>query len=240
MRKVLIVVVVLLIGGLIAADRIGVVIAQNEIGRQIANQYNLQKRPKVSIAGFPFLTQAIGGSYDKITVNIGDWTQQSVTVHELKIQMSGLHAPLSDVINNNTSNITADTGTASAIIPFEALKQQAPKEVKEISASGSDLLIKGTVKANLPVVGVVTSDLTATVKLKATAQGIQVTPDTVQNSGGQSIPIGLLSQRLSFLVPVRNLPIGSRISQVDVTPTGLRVAATANNVRFSQLPNTGV
>lgn len=240
MRKVLIVLAVLLIGAVIAADRVGVVIAQNEIGRQIANQYNLQKQPKVSIGGFPFLTQAISGSYDSITVDIGDWTQQDVTVHDLKVKISGLHAPLSDVINNNTSKMVADTGTASAIIPFDALKKRAPSGVKEISASGSDLLLKGTVSGTFPVVGAVSSDMTVTVKLKATASGIQVTPDTVQNSGGPTVPVGLLSSRFSFVVPVHNLPIGSRISQIDVTPTGLRVAATANNVRFSELSNTGV
>jgi len=235
MRKVLIAIAVLLIGGLIAADRIGVVVAQNEIGRHIANQYNLQKQPKVSIGGFPFLTQAISGNFDKITVDIGDWTQQNVTVHELKIEISGLHAPLGDVINNNISNITADTATASAIIPFDAIQKQAPPQVKEISASGSDLQLKGT----WSVAGLISAPLTVTVKLSATAQGIAVTPQTVQNANGPKVPVGLLQQSLTFVVPVRNLPIGSRISQVDVTPTGLRVAATANNVRFSQFPNTG-
>src|SRR6476619_7451803 len=104
MRKVLIVIAVLLIGGLIAADRIGVVVAQNEIGRRMAQQNNLPNDPRVTIHGFPFLTQAVGGTYDRIDVNVGDWTTpQKVTVHELKVQFSGLHASLNDVINNNTS-----------------------------------------------------------------------------------------------------------------------------------------
>ncbi len=232
MRKVLIVIAVLLVGGLIAADRIGVVVAQNEIGRKVAQQNNLPRTPKVTIHGFPFLTQAIGGTYDKIDVRVGDYTEQDVTVHDLNIELSGLHASLGDVINNNTSNITADTGTASAIIPFEAIQQRAPSSVKSISANGSDLQLKGTFSAG--VFGNVSG--TVTVKLSPTSKGIAVTPDTVQTGSGPKIPVGLLEGALTFIIPVRNLPIGSRISQVEVTPTGLRVGATANNIRFSELP----
>jgi hypothetical protein len=43
-------------------------------------------------------------------------------------------------------------------------------------------------------------------------------------------------QRLTFTVPVQNLPIGSRISKVEVTPNGLLLAATADNVKFNELP----
>ena len=232
MRKVLIVIAVLLIGGLIAADRIGVVVAQNEIGRKVAQQNNLPNTPKVTIHGFPFLTQAIGGTYDRIDVSVGDYTEQDVTVHDLKIELSGLHASLGDVINNNTSNITADTGTASAIVPFDAIQKRAPSQVKSISASGSDLQLKG----DFSVAGFISTPLTITVKLAATSKGIAVTPDTVQATTGPKIPVGLLQATLTFVIPVRNLPIGSRISQVEVTPTGLRVGATANNVRFADLP----
>jgi hypothetical protein len=232
-RKVLIVIAVLLIGGLIAADRIGVMVAQNEIGRKVAQQNNLPETPKVSIHGFPFLTQAIGGTYDRIDVNVGDYTTpENITVHDLKIQLSGLHASLGDVINNNTSNITADTGTASAIIPFDVIQKRAPSSVKSISASGSDLQVKGT----FSVAGFIRTPLTITARLATTAKGIAVTPDTVQGATGPSIPVGLLQQTLTFVVPVSNLPIGSRISQIEVTPTGVRVAATANNVHFSELP----
>jgi hypothetical protein len=230
MRKVLLVLVILLAGGVVVADRIGVRVAQDEIAKQVAAQYNLQRKPGVSIHGLPFLTQAIGGEYDQIDVNIGDWTQQNVTVSDLKIEVTGLKAPLNEVISGNTSNMTARTATASAIVPYDVIKKRAPQGVKGISAEGKDLKLQGT----YAFLGF-NADVTMVVSVKATPQGIAITPQSVQTGVG-SIPISVLQQRLTFTMPVRNLPIGSRISKVEVTPDGLRVAATADNVKFNDLP----
>jgi hypothetical protein len=184
----------------------------------------------VNIHGFPFLTQAIGGQYDQIDVNIGNWTQQDITVSDLKIQLSGLKAPLMDVLNGDNSRMAARTATASAIVPYDVIKKRAPQGVKEISAQGKDLRLRGT----FAFLGFNT-DVTMVVAVKATRQGIAITPDSVQ-TGGAAIPISILQQRLTFTVPVQNLPIGSRISKVEVTPNGLLVAATADNVKFNDLP----
>jgi hypothetical protein len=230
MRKVLLVLVILLAGGVVVADRVGVKVAQDEIAKQVAAQYNLSRKPGVSIHGFPFLTQAIGGEYEQIDVNIGDWTQQDITVSDLKIELTGLKAPLSEVIRGDNSNMTARTATASAIVPYDVIKKRAPKGVNGISAEGKDLKLQGT----FAFLGV-NADVTTVVSVKATPQGIALTPQSVQTGAG-SIPISVLQQRLTFTVPVSNLPIGSRISKIEVTPTGLRVAATADNVKFNDLP----
>lgn len=232
MRKVLIVLVVLLVVGMIAADRIGVTVAQNEIGNRVAAQYKLPRKPDVSIGGFPFLTQAVAGKYDEIDVNIGDWTQQNITVHDLQVKLTGLSAPLSDVVNNNTSNVVADTATASAIIPYDTIKSIAPNGVDSLTATPEGLELKGTFQ-----VAGFSVPATIVVKVGAAPGGIAVTPVSVKASLGPSLPANFLKNRLGFVVPIQNLPIGSRISQVDPTPTGLKVAATANNVHFSNLPS---
>jgi hypothetical protein len=230
MRKVLLVLVILLAGGVVVADRLGVKVAQDEIAKQVAAQYNLPRKPGVTIHGVPFLTQAIGGEYDQIDVSIGDWTQQNITISDLKIELTGLKAPLSEVISGNNSNMAARTATASAIIPYDVIKKRAPKGVKGISPEGKDLKLQGT----YAFLGFNT-DVTMVVSVKATPDGIAITPQSVQTAAS-SIPVSVLQQRLTFTVPVRNLPIGSRISKVEVTPNGLRVAATADNVKFNDLP----
>ena len=58
--------------------------------------------------------------------------------------------------------------------------------------------------------------------------------NTPQSANG--VPLSLIQAPLSFVVPVQNLPVGSRISDIKVTPDGLLVAATTNDVKFSQLP----
>lgn len=229
MRKVLLVFVILLLAGLLAADRLGVRRAETEIGRQISAQYALDRQPEVNIHGFPFLTQAVGGEYQRIDVAIGDWTQQQVTMKDVRIRMDDVRAPLSEVAKGDTTGIVAGTATASAIVPYEAIRQRAPKEVKAIAPKGSDLQIEGT----YAVLGV-TADITAIVTLEATAKGIEIIPKSVGSQGVQ-VPLAGVQQSLRWTVPVTDLPVGSRISRVEVTPGGLRVTATARNVDLATL-----
>ncbi|GAA4242546.1 hypothetical protein GCM10022254_75990 [Actinomadura meridiana] len=230
MRKVLLVLLVLVAVGLVAADRLGVRIAQDKIGEQVAAQYNLQQQPGVTIHGIPFLTQAIGGDYDHIEVTIDSWTQQGVTVTGVKVDMRGVSAPLSEVTKGSAANVTARTATASAVIPYDVIQKEAPREVKRIGPKGDDLSVdlKGTFLGR-PMTS------TAIVKVKPTSRGITVTPVSVGSDGGPQIPVAMVRQQLTWTVPIADLPVGSRISEIQPTPEGLRVAATAENVRLNDL-----
>ncbi|HEY7482993.1 MAG TPA: DUF2993 domain-containing protein [Streptosporangiaceae bacterium] len=233
MRKVLLVLLIILIVGVIAADRVGVAVAQDQIAKQVAAQNNLPRKPDVKIHGIPFLTQAIGGEYKKIDVGIGQMTQQGVTLEDVQVELDNVKAPLSDVINGDTSNVVAGTATASAIVPYEAVERRAPSAVKSISANGSNLQVKGS----MTVLGF-TGDVTIVAAVRATAKGIGVTPQSVRTGSGPAVPLALLQQRFTFTVPVKDLPLGSRISKVEVTSDGLRIAATADNVRLNEVPRT--
>ncbi|GGV19710.1 hypothetical protein GCM10010182_46770 [Actinomadura cremea] len=232
MRKALVVLLVLVVGGLIAADRIGVRIAQDEIARQVAAQEGLARQPDVTIHGFPFLTQAAGGEYDHIEVSIGEYTEQDVTLSGVRVDMRGVRAPLSEIASGNTANVTARTATASAVIPYPVIEEQAPKEVEGLAPKGEDL----EVDLAGAVMGFQLSGK-AVVSLEATAKGIAVTPKSVAPDGGPQIPLALVQRQLTWVVPVTDLPVGSRISRIEPTPDGLRVSATAQNVQLSDLQN---
>lgn len=229
MRKALLGLLIVVAVGLVVADRVGVRIAQNRIGQQVAAQYNLPRQPDVTIHGIPFLTQVVGGEYDHITVDIGDWTEQGVTVSDVTVDMRGLNAPLSDVINGDTTNMTADTAAASAIIPYDVIKKEAPKEVRSIGPKGNDLSVDLTGS----VLGVQVNG-TAVVSVKPTSKGIAITPESV-GEGAAQMPLTLVRQQLTWVVPVRDLPIGARISGIQPTAGGLKVAATAHNVNLNDL-----
>jgi uncharacterized protein with GYD domain len=233
MRKVLVVLLILLVGGVIAADRLGVGMAEDEIAKQVAAQYQLDQRPQVTIHGFPFLTQAIGGTYEKIDVSLGQWTQQGVTVRDAQLRLSGVRAPLSDVINGNSSQVTVRTATASAVVPYTVVQKYAPQGVKGLSAKGSDLQAKVTGA----FFGIsVSGDLVASIK--ATSKGIAITPQSIA-TGGTQVPLAVLQQRYTFTVPTRNLlPLGARVTDIQVLPDGLRIAATADDLKLENLSKT--
>ncbi|MGH8967492.1 MAG: LmeA family phospholipid-binding protein, partial [Actinomycetes bacterium] len=130
----------------------------------------------------------------------------------------------------SAANITARTATASAVIPYDVIKKEAPKEVKRIGPKGDDLEVdlEGTFLGR-------PKTTTAVVRVKPTARGISVTPVSVGSDGGPQVPLALVKRQLTWVVPVADLPVGSRISVIQPTPDGLRVGATAKNVRLNDL-----
>ena len=106
MRKLLIFVIILA-GLLVAADRIGVVVADHEIAGHIQTAYHLPSKPSVSVHGFPFLTQVISGHYDEIDMSTRQLTTQGVTVSNLTAQLTGVRAPLSDLTGHGSATISA-------------------------------------------------------------------------------------------------------------------------------------
>jgi hypothetical protein len=233
MRKVLLVVLVLLIGGLFAADRFAVNRAESEISRQVAAQYGLRERPSVKIGGFPFLNQVVIGRYDRIDVGIKAWTEQGVTVQDVRIRLDGLNGPLGDLVNGDRSRLRAKKATGSAVIPYAVILQQATAQgaqgVKKISRSGNNLLLEGT----YPVLAR-NVDLGVIVSLKPTTQGIVVTPQTVNAGGLTDVPIALLQKNLTYTIPIVGLPMGAKITSVVPEDGGVRVTSSASDVPLNE------
>jgi len=68
--RALLVVVLLLVGLAVVADRVAVGVAETRVGEQLAAEGGLAGTPEVDITGFPFLTQAIGGRYDEVRISL--------------------------------------------------------------------------------------------------------------------------------------------------------------------------
>ncbi|MDO3651197.1 LmeA family phospholipid-binding protein [Nocardia mangyaensis] len=231
MRGLLILIVVLAIA-LVVGDRVAVVLAQNEIARAIAAEYELPGPPSVTIGGFPFLTQAVEGSYHTIDVGVGDWTGQDTTVNDLAVRLSDVAAPLADVIDKRTSSLVATTATATAVVPYDTVENFAPSGVESIADSPDGLRVTGTFSIQgIPV------PATVFVTVTPTEDGIEVTPISAQPAiGGPTIPLAMLRQTLTFVVPLQQLPLGARLTEIQPGADGLHVTAVANEVSLSDLP----
>ncbi|MRH89725.1 DUF2993 domain-containing protein [Nocardia sp. SYP-A9097] len=231
MRGLLILIVVLMIA-LVVGDRIAVGMAQNEIGRKIATDYHLPQQPSVDIGGVPFLTQAVDGNYRDIHIRVGDWTEQNLSVHDLDVKLTDVSASLTDLLNNRTSNLVAGSATATAVVPYDAVRGFAPEGVESISNGPDGLRVSGTFTAQgIPV------PATVVVTVAPTADGIEVTPVSVQAAaGGPAIPLAMLRETLTFTVPLQKLPLGAQLTAIQPGPDGLHVTAVARDVHFSDLP----
>ena len=119
----LVVLVLLLVG----ADFGAAAYAEHMISQKARTQLQLTDDPSVTIHGFPFLTQALGGDYSHISVSaagvpVGDKLQDVA----LNAELEDVTAPLSDLTNGNTKAITIGKLTGSVTIKAADLARVAP------------------------------------------------------------------------------------------------------------------
>jgi hypothetical protein len=227
MRKLLIGVAVLIVL-LVAADRIGVAVAENQIAERLQTAYKLPAKPGVSITGFPFLTQVVAGDYSEIDVSVSQVQANGTTLHDLTVKLTGVHASVSQVLGSGSSSVTADQAAGSAVVTFATVEQHLPHGFR-LASDGKNLTVSGKVSYHgfhVPV--------TATVALRISDSGIRVTPVDVTIPGGISLPVSAYSRKLGVTVPLGALPLHLHLTGVHVTSGGVRISAAASNVQFAK------
>jgi len=227
MRKLLIGVAVLAVL-LVAADRISVAVAENQISDRLTSAYGLPDKPGVSIAGFPFLTQVATGDYRQIDVSASQVPADGATLHNLNVRLSGVHATVGQVLGNGSSMVTAERAAGSAMVGFGAVDRRLPGGFR-LRPDGKNLSVSGRLAyhgAHIPV--------SATVALGVSDSGIRVTPVRVDVPGIPGLPVSAYSSQLRVVVPLSTLPLHLHLTSVHVTPDGLRIAASARHVQFAR------
>lgn len=225
MRKLIIFLIVLVLL-LVGADRGAMYAAQSAVSKQLASSYDLDPAPKVTIHGFPFLTQAVKGTYDQIDVDMAEVTRDNVRVENVKARLYGVHAPISEVISN-ARRITASRATGTGLVPFDIVKKRLPDGFK-VKESGGELVLSGKARAlgiSVPV--------KASLKLSVGLEGVVAKPDKITVAGGR-VPGSVVAGQLGFEVPVQDLPMHLKVQQVQVKPKGIQVSASASDVQFTQ------
>lgn len=227
MRKLLIALAVLAVL-FVAADRIAVAAAENQVSSRIASAYSLSARPAVTISGFPFLTQVAAGDYQRIGVAVGTVRADGYTLTRLRASFTGVRASLSQVLSGRGAAVTASHATGSGLIAYAQVRSHLPAKVS-LAPAGRRLKVSGDVRFHglrVPV--------SALLALSVTRAGIVVKPVNVTTPLGFSVPAGAVAGTLSFVIGVHTLPMHLRLTSVAVTPGGLRISAAATGVRLTQ------
>lgn len=227
MRKLLIGVILLAVL-LVAADRISVAVAENQISNRLASAYGLPDKPGVSITGFPFLTQVVAGDYQQIDVSASQVPADGATLHDLKVRLSGVHATVGQVLGKGSSMVTADHAAGSAMVGFGTVDRRLPGGLR-LRPDGKNLTVSGRLAyhgVHIPV--------SATVAVGVSGSGIKVSPVRVNVAGLPGLPVSAYSSQLDIVVPLSTLPLHLRLTSVHVTPDGLRIAASARHVQFAR------
>ena len=210
-----IVVVVLLIL-LVVADRVAAAIAENEVASQIKSQ-GFPVKPKVTITGFPFLTQLAARDFHQMNITADNVTEGPLDIASVNATLHGVH------INSGFNGATVDQVNGTALITFAGLSQAGGVGDGITLSNGGD----GDVKASIDL-GFVSGTALAQVARTGPHQ-ISV---RVVSAGG--IPLSDLGPLQDFSVNLPNLPAGMTIQSVSVTGQGLLVAIAGTHTTFGQ------
>jgi hypothetical protein len=216
MRKFLIALAILVVV-LIVIDRAAAAIAAREIGTRVQSAYGLPQRPGVSVGGFPFLTQVVTGQYQQVSVSIAAAGTDGVQLRDIQATFTGVHAPLSLLFGQNPATVTAANATGTALIPYSQVQRRLPRGITLAAHDGS---LRVTGKTPL-------GSVASTARLGVTRTGISV---QLTATGVLASP---LAPRLSFVIPVGQLPLHLTVTGVRVASAGLIVAATGHDVAFT-------
>lgn len=227
---VLAIVVVVLVGLLVVADRIAVAMAESAVEKRIAEQapFGPDNKPHVSIHGFPFLTQALGGHYDDIEVTGQALTIDRVTGVALDADMHGVHVPLSKALSKDVNSLPIDHADASVLIPFTEIARLTGIDGLTLSDRNGALHV--TLPVSVPGMGGVTASAEAAVHVNGNRFNYTVHDVDV---GGVAIPDAVASRVASQMngsLTLPTLPYRLRVTGIAATDTGLRATARADHI----------
>jgi len=223
--RALLVVLLLLLGLVVLADRVGVGVAEKAVAERLADAGSLSGTPEVDIRGFPFLTQAVGGRYDDVHISLTAAELGQPEGTRADIDLRGVHVPLSGVLSGSVSEVPVDRIDGTATLSYELLSAQLGGDTT-LQPEGDGLRITKTVE----LLGQ-TIPLTATGTV--TLEGNQLVIDVEEAAGaGVDLP-GFLVSEASDLLDLRYdvpaLPFGLQLTSVRPADDGVDIAVEADD-----------
>jgi hypothetical protein len=223
--RTIIIVLIVLLGLLVAADFAARAYAQNKMASEIQQQ-GFPKKPDVSINGFPFLTQVASRDFKNIQVSSSNITEGPLLIQSIHATMTGVH------VNSSFQSGTVDHLNGTMTVTFPALANAMTSQAGALGSlvsSGLTLSDAGNneVKASLNLLGGLASG-TAVWKISPSGPN-EIHAHLVSSSGIGSAALSGISD---ITVPLPKLPMGMTIQSITVTPTGLVAVVTGHNVSF--------
>jgi hypothetical protein len=228
MRALMIAVLVLL-GLAVAADRVLVVLTEDQLASAIQSEGQLPAEPDISIEGFPFLTQAINGRYDSVRVGVDVEALGLPPGATADIQLVGAQVPLSSVFSGSISSVPVEKVLGTVTFPFDYIGEQLGGAT--VTRDGSGLRVETTVS----LLGQ-DFQVAATAELALVGREVALTASNVEGFGAD-LPDEVTAVVLDLLdlsLPVPELPFGLVFTGIQVVGDGMRVVAEGNDIVLEQ------
>lgn len=233
--RISLVVLVVLAGLFIAADRIAVSMAEDEAAKKVKEAQGVSgaESASVSIHGFPFLTQVAAKELDDVDVELKGLT---ATADGQEVTVTRVDASLSDVtLSGNFDSATAKEASGSADISYKDLNALAPEGVR-VAYAGEKRAADGQVKITATV-DVFGREVDVPQPIYST---VKVTENNTLRMHAESIPgssipgaEGEIRKRADFSSSVEGLPEGLELGETDATADGVSFTLQGNDVELT-------
>jgi DUF2993 family protein len=208
------VVVVVLLILLVVADRVAAGIAENEAASQIKSA-GFPVKPKVTISGFPFLTQLASRDFRKVNISASNVKEGPVDIASINATGQGVH------LTSSFNGATVDQINGTALVTFAGLSSAAGLGDGITLSNAGNNKIKATIN-----LGFVSGDAIAQV----TRHGSHQIEVKVIDAG--PIPQSVLGNLADFTVNLPSLPAGMTVQSVSVTGQGLLISISGSHTSF--------
>lgn len=213
-----------LIALLIAADRIGVAVAQSMLASQIQKDQKLSQKPGVSISGFPFLTQVASRNFGHVAVDIRGLNASGVPISDIHADLNGVH------VSSGYNSATVDTITATAILTYSDLSKAVEDQVDGIGTVTVSEGTAGQLKATYDLAGITVSAEVAVTLLPGNQLELKSGKiDTPLSGLGLGTP-----DNFDIKLSLAAIPFGIQLKSLNVMSNAVDIAATGHNVALSQ------
>ena len=226
MKRVAVAVVVLLLL-LLVADRVGAEYAARAIAADVQESTVLESPPDVEVTGFPFLTQALSGRYERIEVRATDVPADRLVLSRLDATLHGAQAPLSEVLSQSVDDIPVEQVTARALVSYDEISQSYEDRELVVEPEGDRLRVTG----RLQVFGqTLTAVALSTVEVVDGDIVLSAEEIGLGEEGTGEVPTQALREQLDLRVPVEGLPYDLTVTDAEVRSDGVALRAEASDV----------
>lgn len=224
MRRLLVALVVLLALAL-AADRAGAAFAARAVAQQAQAEAGLAAEPQVDVGGFPFLTQALRGRYEQVTVRASDVPAGEVRVAAFEAVLTGVEVPLGDALSGSVTSVPVAGVRARAVVAYAELARRSGERRLAVAPAGDGRV---RVTGSVQVLGRTLSAV-AVSRVEVDGGALVVTAESyeVGDATADALLSRALGGRLDLRVPVDGLPYGLQVTGVEVQGDGVAVLAQA-------------
>ncbi len=204
----------------LVADPIAEGVAEERVARALRDGGGLAGTPEVDVTGWPFLTQAVSGTYDDVRISLTAEDLGRPAGTSADVVLRGVHVPLSDALSGSVREVPVDRVDGTATLSYGLLSAELGADTV-LRREGEGLRVTRTVE----VLGR-TVPLTAVGRVSLDGQDLVVDVARAE-AAGVDVPRAVVDRAQGLLdlrYPVE-LPFGLRLTGVRPADHGVEVTA---------------